>query len=173
MKKVFKSLVAGVVTFSMLGGAASAQINNTGPGSNNQINNNNTSNTTTSNSTVCILSSTSNQGASSGGSNVSGNTSGGSATSGSASNSNTANGSCAVGYRAVPANSPEAKAAAQRVAPVGGRGAGQPVDAAGRVLPATGVDETVRNAAIGIASLAGVAGVAVAGTSLYRRRALI
>jgi hypothetical protein len=167
-----------LVVFSAGVAAADASITNTGPGSTNTVNSN-TSNTT---KVVCInntlISNSSSQSSSSGSANVSGNTSGGSASSGNASNSNvtsvTASGSCAPGTTPAPAGSPAAQAAAagrgglsfnsQGVLAAGG--------GAGAALPETGTTDTVRNTAIGIASLAGIAAVGQVGLGVYRRRAL-
>lgn len=183
MKKLLTALALPVLCLASVGSVSAASINNTGPGSNNQVRDNNTRNS----NITCInntnVKSNNNQSSNSGSANNSGNTNGGGASSGSSSNSNnsstTVNGGCAPGTRPVAANSPEAKAAgggvAPSVAPSGGRGAGAPapqVDAQGRPLPATGVDDTIRAAGIAVAGLAGTAGLVAAGTGLYRRRAL-
>jgi hypothetical protein len=146
-------------------------ITNTGPNSNNTITNNSTQNS----STVCIntttVSNTNNQGATSGSANNSGNTSSGGATSGSSSNTSSTNTSvnsgCPGGTKAVPAGSAEAKAAGGGVAPNGAR-----VDAQGRVLPATGIDGTLKIAAIAVAGFAAAAGVLQFATKSVRARAI-
>lgn len=181
MKKLLTILALPVLSFASVGTvAAQGNINNTGPGSNNQVTNNRTSNFVCVNNNNANVKSNNNQSSNSGSANNSGNTNGGGATSGSASNRNSSNtnisvnNGCPTGTRAVAAGSVEAKGAGGGVAPAG-QGSVAPnarVDAQGHVLPATGVDGTVKAAGIAVASLAGLAGVTAAGTSLYRRRAL-
>lgn len=88
MKKIILTVLTSFSSIVILPVAASAQIVNTGPGSNNQIITNNTSTCTSTSSNSTTVTNTNSQSSNSGSSNTSGNTNGGSATSGSSSNSN-------------------------------------------------------------------------------------
>lgn len=93
MKKIITSVLVTLssIAFSTVPAMAQANINNTGPGSNNTITNNSATTCTSVSSNSAIVSNTTSQSSSSGGANVSGNTSGGSATSGSSSNNSSTN----------------------------------------------------------------------------------
>lgn len=175
MKKLLTVLATPVLCFVFVGTASAATITNTGPGSTNVITNNNTQTV----KIVCIndikVDNKTSQGASSGNATNSGNTNSGNATSGSSNNSSNTNTSvnsgCPGGTKPVAAGSPEAKAAGGGVAPAG-QGGGSQVDAQGRLLPATGVDDVVRGVAIAAVAIAMIAIVAQTAASFYRRRAL-
>lgn len=177
MKKLLKLLAVPALCLAFVAPAAAQTagcvIDNTGPSSVNtcNLNQDNSLTVTCNNGTTVNYSNT--QVANSGAATVNGNTTGGGASSGNAGNVNqfVADISAACGQVAVaPTPTPETPVAA-------GAGAAAPAPApvtpaAPVVLPKTGAQETTRNVAIAIASLAGVAAVAAIATSLYRRSAL-
>ncbi|MGI9027597.1 MAG: hypothetical protein ACR2FM_01990 [Candidatus Saccharimonadales bacterium] len=190
MGKLAKILVAGTMSVAMFGGVASAEtfecsINSTGPDSENICTSSTEKDFTFKCENDLNIKFTNEQVAETGAAVTDGNTSGGRAISGDAKNINDLDvlieAGCAQEIAkqtpaapTTPAGGQGGGPVAQAPAPAPGRGAAAPAPAPaqGVVLPDTGVDETVKAAAITVASLAGIAGAVTAGTSFYRSRVL-
>lgn len=175
MKKILTGLAVTALSVVGMSAMASAQISNTGPGSNNTINTNNTRICNSTSANNAVVTNASAQTSTSGSSNVSGNTTGGGATSGTSNNSNNTLTSI------IATNSSGCVPATLAVTPPttgGGKGADVPTEAEAvaakgaasvAVLPDTG-EVSSQVYAASTALISGLALAGIAGKDLMLRR---
>lgn len=173
MKKLLTGLAVTTLSVVGMSGMASAQISNTGPGSNNTITVNNSTICNSTSTNTAVVTNTNTQTSSSGSANTSGNTTGGSATSGTTNNSNN------VLTSIIASNASACVPVTTAVTvPTGGKGADQPVaqtvavnDQAAAVvtLPDTG-QASPKVYAASTALVSGLALAGVAGKEFMLRR---